>query len=159
MPKIKKTNRWFLLSTAFFISLLLACAKQSQKPEDLIIAKERAALDRWKTGDTFGFIDIAADEITYFDPGLEKRCVGIKAFRDHLASFRNTFSFPGYELLDPQVQLHGDTGVLTFNFVGESNDGTKDRWNTTEVYRLIGGEWMLVSSHWSHTKPKNQSDE
>jgi hypothetical protein len=154
MAKVEMTNRLVLLPAAFFISLFAIATVQAQKPEDLIVAKERAALDRWKTGDTFGFIDIAADEITYFDPGLEKRCDGIKAFRDHLALFKDTFSFPGYELLNPHVQLYGNTGVLTFNFVGTSNEGAKDRWNTTEVYRLIKGEWKLVSSHWSHTKPK-----
>lgn len=143
------------------LSLLLAIAfvwvvpmsAQSQKPEDLIVAKERAALDRWKNGDTFGFVDIAADEITYFDPQIEKRCDGIQAYRDYMASFRGTFSFPGYDLLNPRVQMYGETGILTFNFVGHTKDGKADRWNSTEVYRLIQGEWKLASSHWSGTKP------
>jgi ketosteroid isomerase-like protein len=143
------------------LSLLLAIAfvwvvpmsAQSQKPEDLIVAKERAALDRWKNGDTFGFVDIAADEITYFDPQIEKRCDGIQAYRDYMASFRGTFSFPGYDLLNPRVQMYGETGILTFNFVGHTKDGKADRWNSTEVYRLIQGEWKLASSHWSRTKP------
>jgi ketosteroid isomerase-like protein len=154
-----KTFRSIFFLTVSFFCMLPALTVQAQKPDDLIIAKERAALDRWKTGDTFGFIDIAADDITYFDPGLEERCGGIKAFRNHLASFKGTFSFPGYELLNPNVQLYGDMGVLTFNFVGTSKDGKRDRWNTTEVYRLVNGDWKLVSSHWSHTKPKIQSVE
>jgi ketosteroid isomerase-like protein len=119
----------------------------------LIINKERAALDRWKTGDTFGFVEIASDDITYFDPTIEKRVTGLKEYRDFFSSFKGAFSFPSYELLNPQVQLYGNTGVLTFNFVGYSTDGKKDNWNATEVYHLIKGEWKLVSSHWSHTKP------
>ena len=126
---------------------------KAETPEELIISKEKAALDRWKTGDTFGFIEIAADDITYFDPGLEKRVTGIKEFSDHLSSFNGTFSFPDYDLLNPQVQLYGNTGILTFNFVGYSKDGKKDNWNTTEVYHLINSDWKLASSHWSHTKP------
>jgi ketosteroid isomerase-like protein len=157
MSKIHNVKCPVLLAAALFIGLLAACDKQPQKPGELIIAKERAALDRWKTGDTFGFIDIAADDITYFDPGLEKRCDGIEAFRGHLGSFKGTFSFPGYELIDPKVQLSGDMGVLTFNFVGTSNDGKKDGWNTTEVYRLVKGEWKLASSHWSPTRPESRS--
>jgi len=121
-------------------------------PQEIIIAKEKAFLDRWKTGDTFGFIEIAAEEITYFDPGLEKRCTGKKEFHDWIASFNGTFSFPDYELLDPQVQMHGDIGILTFNFVGFNQDGSKEYWNTTEVYKLIEGDWKLISSHWSQTK-------
>ncbi len=159
MSKINKVKRPVLLPAVLFIGLLAACAEQPQKAGELIIAKERAALDRWKTGDTFGFIDIAADDITYFDPGLEKRCDGIEAFRGHMGSFKGTFSFPGYELVDPKVQLCGDTGVLTFNFVGTSNDGKKDKWNTTEVYRRVRGEWRLASSHWSQTKPGSRSAE
>jgi len=122
--------------------------------QEIIIAKERAFLDRWITGDTFGFIEAAAEEITYFDPGLEKRCTGKKEFHDWIAAFSGTFSFPDYELLDPLVQMHGDVGILTFNFIGLMQDGSKEYWNTTEVYKLIEGDWKLISSHWSQTKPK-----
>ena len=123
-------------------------------PQEIIITKEKTILDRWKTGDTFGFIEAAAEEITYFDPGLEKRCTGKKKFHDWIAAFNGTFSFPDYELLDPQVQMHGDVGILTFNFIGFMQDGSKEYFNTTEVYKLIEGDWMLISSHWSQTKPK-----
>jgi len=152
MIKFGRPGRSFLFST-LLVALLLPMNTQAQKPEDLIIAKERAALDRWKTGDTFAFVEIAAEDITYFDPVLEKRCDGIQAFGDYMASFRGTFTFPSYELLNPKVQLYGDMGILTFNFVGHSKDGKLDRWNSTEVYHLINGHWRLASSHWSHTKP------
>ena len=152
MLNLSGIRKSFLLS-AVVIAWLVPMQAQAQKPEDQIIAKEEAALNRWKTGDTFGFVDIAADDITYFDPVIEKRCDGIQAFRDYMASFRGTFSFPSYDLLNPRVQMYGDTGVLTFNFAGHTKDGKLDRWNSTEVYRLIKGEWRLASSHWSRTKP------
>ncbi|MGE5499253.1 MAG: nuclear transport factor 2 family protein [Syntrophothermus sp.] len=122
-------------------------------PQELIIAKEKALLDRWITGDTFGFIDAAAEEITYFDPGLKKRCTGKKDFHDWIASFNGTFSFPRYELSDPLVQMHGNVGILTFNFIGFMENGSKEYFNTTEVYRLIDSDWKLISSHWSQTRP------
>ena len=147
-----KWGRPFFL-WAISLAYLAPMSAQVQRPEDVILARERSALDRWKTGDTFGFVDIAADEITYFDPEIDKRCDGIRAFREYMASFRGKFSFPSYDLLSPKVQLYGDTGVLTFNFVGYSKDGKTDRWNSTEVYRRIQGEWRLVSSHWSRIKP------
>lgn len=134
--------------------LLFPLIGTAQTPEDVIIKKETGALDRWKTGDTFGFVEIAAHNITYFDPGLDKRITGIQEFRDHLSSFNGTFSFPRYELLNPLVQFHGSIAILTFNFVGYSTKGKKDNWNTTEVYLLVEGDWKLISSHWSHTKPK-----
>lgn len=123
-----------------------------KSPEEIIINKEKMALDRWKQGDTFGFVEIASDDITYFDPYIECRVTGIKEFRDHYSSFNGTFSFPAYELLNPLVQLYGETAILTFNFLGTFENGQKDKWNTTEVYHLIDGDWKLAHSNWSHTK-------
>ena len=151
---IIKPNRFILLLLFTLFCLLSAISINAQDIKDKIIAKEKAALDRWKTGDTFGFIEIAGDDITYFDPGIEKRITGIKEFHDHLASFNGTFSFPGYELINPEVQLYDNTAVLTFNFAGLSKESKKDLWNATEVYHKSGGEWKIISSHWSHTKPK-----
>lgn len=141
-----------LLLLISIVCYLPAATVKAQTAEEAIIKKEKGALDRWKTGDTFGFVDIAADDITYFDPSVKKRITGIKEFRDYLSSFKGTFSFPRYELLNQKVQMHGDTGILTFNFVGYSNEDKEDNWNATEVYHLMDGEWKLVSSHWSHTK-------
>lgn len=147
-----KKSRIMLFLAVWFLPMLSLAA---QTPEEMIIAIEKKTLDRWKKGDTFGFIEIADDSITYFDPTLAKRINGIKEFRDYLAPLKGTFSFPKYELLNPTVQLYGDIGVLTFNFVGYSDDGKTDGWNTTEVYRLVNNEWKIVSSHWSRTKPQN----
>lgn len=147
-------SRYILIVFFSLVCLLPLAAINAQSTEEIILNKEKAALDRWKTGDTFGFVAIAATDITYFDPGLKKRVTGLKEFTAHLSSFDGTFSFPGYELLNPLVQLYDDTGILTFNFVGYSKDGKKDFWNATEVYHLVKGEWMIVSSHWSHTNPE-----
>jgi hypothetical protein len=142
-----------ILFLALWLLPLLSLAAQT--PEEKIISIEKKTLDRWKNGDTFGFIEAAAEDITYFDPTLAVRIDGLRQFRDYLAPMKGTFSFPSYELLNPKVQLYGDIGVLTFNFVGHSEDGKTDAWNTTEVYRRVGNEWKIVSSHWSKTKPQN----
>jgi hypothetical protein len=42
-----------------------------------VVARERAALDRWVTGDPDGYLDISASEVTYFDPYQEKRTDGL----------------------------------------------------------------------------------
>jgi hypothetical protein len=135
------------------IILFPFCILMAQTPEDKIIAKEKGLLDRWKQGDTYGFIETADSNITYFDPTLAKRIDGIEKFRDYLSSFNGTFSFPAYELLNPKVQMCGDIGILTFNFIGHQSDGKTDGWNATEVYKLVNKDWKIVSSHWSHTKP------
>jgi hypothetical protein len=148
----RKGSRNVLILAVWLLPMLSLAA---QTAEEKIIAIEKKTLDRWKNGDTFGFIEVADENITYFDPTLAGRIDGIKQFRDYLAPLKGTFSFPSYELLNPKVQLYGDIGVLTFNFVGHSEDGNTDAWNTTEVYRRVNNEWKIVSSHWSRTKPQS----
>jgi hypothetical protein len=51
-----------------------------------------------------------------------------------------------------------DIAVLTFNLVnhGARFDGQpvgEVRWNATEVYERVDGQWRIVHSHWSSTKP------
>jgi hypothetical protein len=148
-------NKKFRSMLFLAVWLLPMLSLAAQTAEKKIIAIEKKTLDRWKNGDTFGFIEVADENITYFDPTLAGRIDGIKQFRDYLAPLKGTFSFPSYELLNPKVQLYGDIGVLTFNFVGHSEDGNTDAWNTTEVYRRVNNEWKIVSSHWSRTKPQS----
>jgi len=62
------------------------------------------------------------------------------------------------EMIDPKVQQQGDIAVLTFNLVSHGarfGDGPKGdvRWNSTEVYQRISGQWKIIHSHWSYTQP------
>jgi ketosteroid isomerase-like protein len=62
-------------------------------------------------------------------------------------------------MIDPRVQRHGDIAILTFNIVdygAQLSGGPKStaRWNTTEIYQRINGQWKIVHSHWSYTKPE-----
>ncbi len=38
-----------------------------ENAEQAILARERAALERWYKGDPSGFVELLADEVTYFD--------------------------------------------------------------------------------------------
>ena len=55
-------------------------------------AMERAALDRWGKGDPQGYLNIMADEVTYFDPVQETRVDGIDAMRQMLAPITGRIS-------------------------------------------------------------------
>jgi len=48
-------------------------ATANQRLDATLIAMERAALDRWSKGDTFGFLEISAPDVLYFDPYLDRR--------------------------------------------------------------------------------------
>ena len=139
---------------------LLACAATlaNQITEDAVIAVERAALDRWGRGDPDGFLELYAEEITYFDPMQERRIDGVSALRALYGPLAGKFSIDRYEMLIPRVQRYGDVAVLTYNLQNYARqaDGTErptSRWNSTAVFRRVDGRWRTIHSHWSFTKP------
>jgi ketosteroid isomerase-like protein len=99
-------------------------------------------------------VDNAADDITYFDDiGAHRRVDGIEAVRDYLASLEGEIPPHEYELLDPKVQIYGDTGVLTMRYQATMADGQPGPpWKATSVYRRTAGEWRMVHAHWSLVK-------
>jgi len=102
--------------------------------EQTIVAMERAALERWGKGDPSGFLEICAEDVSYFDPFQARRLDGIEALRALYESIRGKVSVRRFELLHPRVQRGGDMAVLTFHYVAEGSDEVMSRWNCTEVY-------------------------
>jgi ketosteroid isomerase-like protein len=130
---------------------------------ELIIALERAALDRWITADPDGYLNRYASDATYFDPFGEKRIDGLEELRARMAPMRGItlpFVEPRYDMIDPAVQVDGDVAVLTFNLVnygklaGSADETVLARWNATEVYRATGDTWRIIHTHWSFTQPQ-----
>ena len=126
---------------------------------DDIIAMERSALDRWGNGDPRGFLDIMAREVTYFDPIQDARVDGLTSMNALLVPWTGKIQIDRYEMLNPRVQRHGDVAVLTFNLVNyrKQPDGSERpvvRWNSTEIYSRVDGQWRIVHSHWSYIRPE-----
>lgn len=141
------------------LGLVLAISSSGDRQDDVaekIIAMERAALDRWGKGDPWGFTEISADEVTYYDTGTERRVEGLEALRKLYAPREGKIRIERYEIINPKVQMHGDTAVLTFNlidYVPTSEGSTIEvYWNSTEVYSRIDGEWLIIHTHWSQPK-------
>jgi ketosteroid isomerase-like protein len=124
--------------------------------EETVLGMEQAALDRWGNGDVSGYIEITADDYTYFDPSLNKRLDGLSAFKEYLEPIRGKVHIDRAEFINPRVQTDGKTAVLTFNLmnykIGDDGEETPgSHWHSTEIYRNIDGNWKLISSHWSYT--------
>jgi ketosteroid isomerase-like protein len=128
-----------------------------------IISLERSALDRWLRADPDGYLGLYADDATYFDPFREKRVDGLAELQTRMATMRGIalpFTEPRYDMIDPLVDVDGNIAVLTFNLVnyGKPSDSAEERvlarWNATEVYRQIDGEWRIIHTHWSFTQPQ-----
>ncbi|UCD63514.1 MAG: nuclear transport factor 2 family protein [Candidatus Zixiibacteriota bacterium] len=150
---------WRILRLAavavFMASSTTGFAKDSGQGEtqSVIVELEKVALTRWGNGDVYGYIDLASEDISYFDPEQEKRLDGLAAFKELLVPAQGKIDIHRFEMPNWRVQLYDNVGILTFNLVNyDSNDSVKTRWNSTEVYHLEKGEWKLVHSHWSLTK-------
>ncbi len=116
-----------------------------------ILALERGALDRWGRGDPDGFLEISDPDVMYFDPFVPGRLDGRPALEELYATLRGKIHIDHYEMINPKVQVFGETAVLTFNFVSHRSEGAM-HWNTTEVYRRRDGQWRIVHTHWSLTQ-------
>jgi ketosteroid isomerase-like protein len=155
-----------LRQTLFLGSVLLSqligagCQRNvSGDAAQTIIAMEQSALERWGKGDPNGYFEIMAPDTTYFDPTLAKRIDGVDALHALIDPFKGKIHIERAEMIDAKVQQQGDIAVLTFNLVSHGaqlGDGPKGdvRWNSTEVYQRISGQWKIIHSHWSYTKPE-----
>ena len=119
-----------------------------------VIEMECAALVRWGMGDPDGFLEICAQDIVYFDPGLEYRIDGLVALTDYYEELRGKVHFDRFELINPLIQEVGDAIVLTFNYASYGAQGQPSRWNCTEVYRRTRDKWEIIQTHWSYTIAK-----
>ena len=122
-------------------------------PAAIILAGERAALDRWGRGDPDGFLEISADDVSYFDPFTDRRLDGLAALRSWYDQVRGTIHIERSEMIAPRVQVAGDVAVLTYRFDSHGNEGSM-RWNATEVYRKGPDGWKIIHTHWAFHQPK-----
>ena len=57
------------------------------------------------------------------------------------------------EMINPKVQVYGDTAILTYNYAGvqREKDGkvTPNAAKSTRVYSKVGGKWMLVHANFA----------
>src|SRR5262245_23107507 len=98
-----------------------------------ILAMERSALDQWGKGEPSGYLAISAPEVSYFDPIHPRRVDGHQALSDYYGPIRGLIRIERDEIIEPRVQIHGQVGILTFQFISEGSEGAK-KWNCTEVY-------------------------
>jgi hypothetical protein len=119
--------------------------------EEDILAQERAGLDQWSAGNPQGYAHSATDDVTYFDDiGAATRIEGREAWLSYLASL--PIPPHSYEIIDPRVQVYGNTGILTLQYQAVFEGETLPPWKATSVYRYEGGAWRQVHAHWSLIK-------
>ena len=116
---------------------------------ETIIALEKEALEKWNQGDPSGYLDLSADDVSYFDPAIEQRLDGLEGLKKYYEPIKGLIKVSRYEMSNPKVTATDNMAVLTFNLLSYQGDQAS-RWNCTEVYRLEpNGQWKIVHTHWS----------
>lgn len=118
---------------------------------DAVLAQARKELDVWSTGDTLGYGQFAADDVTYFHnvPALPL-IDGKTALLEFLTTLQGQIPPHKYQLVDPKVQVYGEVGVLSLQYHAFTADGQLlVRGRGTCVYRETDSAWELVHTHWS----------
>jgi len=122
---------------------------------DRIMKLEDSAMEEWRKGNPMRWVEISADDVIYIDPGLNAPIVGKEAYTRYLEPLQGKIFYDASEYVNPRVAVYGRTAVLTYNYHSLTKDKTgrlqkTSFWNTTEVYRLIEGEWKIIHTHWSY---------
>lgn len=124
--------------------------------EKKIVAIEKNALEKWYSGDPTAYIAMMGDEIGYFEPILDKRLDGRAALTKMYEALRGRVHADRFDMLNTRVQATDKMAILSFNLISIEN-GVPYRWNCTEVFSPNqAGDWKLIHSHWSQTKPPRQ---
>ncbi len=119
-----------------------------------VMALEAAAMERWRKGDPWGFIEISAPDVTYFDTGTRQRLNGRETLRAEYARREGKIFYDVMDFVDPRVQVCGNMAVLTYRFLSTwlNPDGSishRTPWNCTEVFSRLDGQWKIIHTHWS----------
>ena len=113
-------------------------------------------LEAIHTGDAETYAALSASELTCFEDVCAYRIDGLEF---HLALIRQMAQNPDlkptrFDMLTPQVQIYGETGIVTYTRLMTYNDGGRPRWatfNETRVFVKQAGAWKMVHCHRSPT--------
>jgi len=122
-----------------------------------ILRLETGAMERWRKGDPYGFLELSAPEVTYFDTKTAARLNGYGELKKEYDKRIGKIHYDVMEFIQPRVQVFGDTAVLFYQFLSTTlnPDGTiqsRTPWNCTEVYAKTAAGWKIVHTHWSFIK-------
>ena len=147
-------SRTAILLTTLQLLVIGGCNSNTpnKNADEEIIALERSALEKWSQSNTRGYVDISADDVTWFDftPGKQLRIDGIEEFRNFVEPMGKEIPPHKYALANPKVQLYGNTAILTYHWNASTPDGQPiPSWKATSVYNWKDGKWSMVHCHYS----------
>ncbi|MDJ0663166.1 MAG: nuclear transport factor 2 family protein [Acidimicrobiia bacterium] len=119
-----------------------------------LVAQETEVLDFYfAQSDSSTYVGMYADsDVTYIDPS-SGGVLADQAAKDYLLSFTGFIPPFTYEIVDPAVNLSGDTAIFTFNVEMFDGGAPVGVWNTTQIHQRAGNGWEMIHAHWSNPAP------
>jgi ketosteroid isomerase-like protein len=156
-------THWSYIQHSLPDSLVMEIPIQMRKAEPLtgvaaeLMRLETGAMERWRNGDPYGFLEISAPHVSYFDTGTPTRLDGFEQLKAEYDTRIGKIHYDVMELIEPRWHVHGDTVVLHYQFFStilNRNGSVQSRtpWHCTEVFVKIEGKWRIVHTHWSFIK-------
>ena len=115
-----------------------------------IIQSERDAWEAIKNKQTDKLADYYADDASIFTSDQAYRISGKDQVVGNLKSWLASSDLRAYQMLDPQVQVFGNTALLSYYFTYSGVTGGKDFSESgrfTAVFVKRGGKWLCVHEH------------
>ncbi len=144
---------FIVLVAVFFWSCATAPSIKVSEAATLeeILALELTTYETWYgNSDPTAYAQMFSDKATYFDTQLPDK-IEDSAVKEHLMTFAGKTPKLDYEILNPRVDLYGDTAVFTFNL--NASDPTKGtvlaRFKSTAVLTRTQNGWEKVHAHWT----------
>ena len=148
-----------LIGLALVLILALRATPASAQPANQKVADEIIAMVKasWaaeaakKAPESMKFF---ADDYTEFNSDVATRLEG-KALVMRLgeAAMKEPGKMLASEMVNEKVQIYGDTAILTYNFIGLSQDKdgkiTPVRAKSTRVFVKLNGKWMMVHANFA----------
>lgn len=115
-----------------------------------VINTERAAWEAVKNKDLNALSDYFAENASMFSEGQAYRISGRAELQRGLETWVNQTELRSYQMLDPQVDVVGDTALLTYYFTESGVRGGKDYTRAGKVSLVFvkqGGKWRALHEH------------
>ncbi len=122
--------------------------------EELTALANEALTPYFDDSDTSKYARLFARDATYFDPNSSGRLEG-NAIGELFAAYAGSIPPDRFEILDPDVTIHGDVAVFTYNLdtFSREDGSVTSRWNTTEIPERSADGCDMTHAHWSHREP------
>jgi hypothetical protein len=118
-----------------------------------ILALELATYEPYyRESDPTAWVELFADKATYIEPWSDNR-IEDGAIKEHVMAYAGQIPNFDYEILDPRVDLCGDTAVFAFNlkYTDPKDSKVTGLWKGTAIFTRTDDGWKKVHAHFSAT--------